>query len=318
VFWPFYLIFIIYGVYRLATDPQRPRMVQIVVVSVVVTGACVPVGMRAIALLHGASSHVVADSPSISDLLRELKLTIITTACAVTALLSTWKRWPPAMRTFPKGALVLVLAWWLLDPLVIFAFSNLTGNSLWVPRYMYLAVPGVSLAAALVTSVFLPARLWKITAVYLGCGVLVFTGHWNRLWPEHQRSDWRSAAHDLRTWVGKEDVPVICPSPFIEAQQGVWKTDYPVDGFLYSHLGVYPMAGKVYPFPFEASPEASEWGRQLARSSLQAAGRFAIYGGDRNVKYWHDWFASQPELRSWNSSVLALYGDVEIVTFSAH
>ena len=49
---------------------------------------------------------------------------------------------------------------------------------------------------------------------------------------------------------------MICPSPFIEARPPAWRPDYPLPGFLYAHLAVYPISGKIYLFPFEDSPPA--------------------------------------------------------------
>jgi hypothetical protein len=316
VFWPLYLVFLVYGGYRLITGQHKASRNQVLLVAFVVMAACLPVALRAIALLRGASAHVVAERPSLSDLLRELKLSLITGACAVAALFAKWRNWTPGARQFSRAAFVLVMAWWLVDPVVIFAFSHISGNSLWVPRYLYLALPGVAFAATALTGVFLPSHLWRKAALYLACGVLLFSGQWNRVWPQHQRSNWKVASSELNSWVAGADVPVICPSPFVEAQSPTWTPDYPVSGFLYSHLAVYPMAGRVYPFPFEPSEAAAEFGRQLTNGALARAGRFAVYGGDHNVNYWSEWFAAQPELRSWKTKVLGLHGDVKIVTFT--
>jgi hypothetical protein len=207
------------------------------------------------------------------------------------------------------------VAWWLVDPLALYLVSTMTRTSLFVPRYMYLALPGAALIACAMARLFIPGRLWKPVAACLGCTVLIFGGHWNRIWPTHQNSDWRTASQRLRDWSGNEDIPVICPSPFIEARAPVWNPNYPVSGFLYSHLAVYPMAGHVYPFPFESSPEAAAFARQLTAGALAKAGRFALFGGDRSVRFWRDWFAAQPEFSAWNNEVLGLYGDVEIVGF---
>jgi len=44
-------------------------------------------------------------------------------------------------------------------------------------------------------------------------------------------------------------MPVICPSPFIEARPPVWTPGYPLASFLYAHLPVYPIQGKVLRLP---------------------------------------------------------------------
>jgi hypothetical protein len=108
---------------------------------------------------------------------------------------------------------------------------------------------------------------------------------------------------------------VIYPSPFIEAKPPVWRPDYPLPGFLYSHLPIYPIQGRAYLFPFEFSPEAIGYASELARGTLIASGRFLIYGGDRNVLNWSRWFAARPELAGWRHRLLGPFGDVEVALF---
>jgi hypothetical protein len=120
----------------------------------------------------------------------------------------------------------------------------------------------------------------------------------------------------LRQWTNGENVPVICPSPFIEAQPPVWRPDYPVQGFLYSNLTVYQTPGHIYPFPFVRLPPVEEYARRLSIGTLAPAGRFALYGADRNVEFWQRWFAARPELHGWRNRGLGSFGDVEVVAFS--
>ncbi len=108
---------------------------------------------------------------------------------------------------------------------------------------------------------------------------------------------------------------MIYPSPFIEAQPPVWRPDYPLPGFLYAHLPIYPVQGKAYLFPFAFCPEGAEFAAKLLRDTLSAPGRFLIYGGDRNVLTWRRWFAARPELAGWSNRRLGPFGDVEVVVF---
>jgi hypothetical protein len=220
------------------------------------------------------------------------------------------------------SSLVLIAGWWLIDPAALFAFSWVTGDSVFVSRYLYLALPGVALMAGTIVSLFVPEDCWKPIALAVGCGVLLFMGQWRQLWPAHHNSDWRGAAAALRGWVGGEKVPVISPSPFIEAQPPVWRPDYPRDGFLYSDLSVYPAAGQVYPFPFMGAPfvasaDVAKYAGKLVTAKLAPAKRFAIYGGDRSVESWRRWFASRPELRGWQSKKIGSFGDVELAVLCA-
>ncbi len=312
-FWPFYLIFIAYGAFRIYAR-NAPPPAQIATLAAIVGLGCTLPLLRSLALLRGASAHVIVPVPSLTELFAVLKLVMVAGVCGAAAVLSRWLTGPRA--SIRNGAAVLILAWWLADPLVLFLFSRVAESSLFVPRYMYLALPGSALAACLLAGALMPARFWKPIAVILGIFALIFTGHWKKTWPDHQSSDWRAASARLREWAAGEPVPVICPSPFVEARPPVWKPDYPRDGFLYSNLDVYPTAGRIYPFPFEFSPAAESFAHTLTGGTLAPEGRFALFGGDKAVRFWRRWFASQPALSRWNSTVLAWYGDVELVAFT--
>jgi hypothetical protein len=319
IFWPFYLLFALYAGVRLLSRQTAAGPVQVLAAFALIAAGILPVAFRALALLHAASSHVIVPPPVLADLSSQLKLTLLSVTCTAALLAGRYLRWPAPQKTVTAASMALVAGWWLIDPVTIFTFSRLTANSVFVPRYMFLAIPGVGLTATLILAMIVPASLWKGCALALGIGILAFGGHWRHLWLPHQNSDWRAAAQTLRQWTAAgsspDDVPVICPSPFIEAQPPVWQPDYPLSGFLYSHLAVYPMSGHVYRFPYETSAEAESYATSLAQATLSKSPRFAIYGGDRNVKLWQQYFTRQPELKQWQSRVLALYGDVEIVVF---
>jgi hypothetical protein len=315
VFWPFYLIFAIYTVFRVARFGTPAGWGQAIAVFGIMTCAVAPVAFRAISLLHQASAHVVVPVPRLKELLLILKLKALIATLAGAFLLSQLLRWRRADTCVSTAGIALILGWWLIDPLCLFAFSRITGSSLFVARYLYLALPGVALTGALVVALFIPANWWKPVALALGMGILVFMGQWRHLWPEHHNSNWRAAAATLSDWESDANVPVICPSPFIEAQPPVWNPGYPVVGFLYSNLAVYRTPGRIYPFPFVTSPEAELYAQNLASGALLQAGRFAVYGGDHNVEFWRRWFAARPELTGWRNRRLGVFGDVEVAVF---
>jgi hypothetical protein len=96
----------------------------------------------------------------------------------------------------------------------------------------------------------------------------------------------------------------------------VWRPDYPLPGFLYSQLPVYPIAGNAIPFPFATSPEAEAYAAQLTRETLSSSRRFLIYGGNGPASFWSKWFAARPELAGW-TYIRHAYGDVNVVEFHA-
>jgi hypothetical protein len=316
VFWPFYFLFALYAVVRLVRSDTRAGWLQAGIVFTLLGLSLAPVLVDALALYRQAKEHVIVKPPSLRDIQDALKFGLIIVSVAGAALFGRWFRWTREATPTPRGAsLTLVLGWWLCQPLCLLAFSWLTGNSVFVPRYLALSLPGAALVAAVAASPFIPPAYWKRLSAVLGLGVLLFLGQWGKLWPLHHNSDWRAAAHQIEQISAGSEMPVICPSPFIEAKPPVWRPDYPLPGFLYSHLPIYPLRGKTYLFPFENSPEAEEYARTLSKETLSAAERFVIYGGDRNVWFWRDWFARQPELAGWRFRLLGPFGDVEVALF---
>jgi mannosyltransferase len=314
VFWPFYAMFAIYAIVRLARRDTPVDWLRAAAVFGLLGALLVPVALSAAGVLRTADAHVVSAMPAASDLAAALKLGLLATGAIAAAILGRWYKLPAGK--FPQWSqLALIAAWWLCAPLGLFAFSWVTGNVTFVPRYLFLSLPGAALAATAAAALSIPPRHWRTLSLAMGVGVLLLLGQWTELAPLHHGSDWRRAARALNARQTAAPMPVICPSPFIEARPPVWRADYPLDSFLYSHLLYYKVVGKEYPFPYESSPEAEREARELTQGALITAGRFALYGPARSVLHWRDWFSAQPELAAWRSHSLGAFGDVEALVF---
>lgn len=92
---------------------------------------------------------MVAAVPSGSDLTKALKLDFVMPFCVVAALLGRWQRWPRVPAAAAGESLIMIFSWWLCDPFSLYEFSCLTGDSVFLSRYLYLALPGVALSATL-------------------------------------------------------------------------------------------------------------------------------------------------------------------------
>ena len=198
---------------------------------------------------------------------------------------------------------------------MLYFYSHLTGNSVFIGRYVSIAVPGIALATTAAAAYFIPDDRWPVASLALGIAVLAIAGQWRTLWILHEKSDWRGAASHVNSLVVNEGTPVIVPSPFVEARTPVWTPQYPLPGFLYAHLDWYRLKGKLYLFPFERK-DGRDYAQNVARTDLAASRRFLIYGGDNNVKYWTAFFADRPELREWKHRIDE-YGDVFVGVFDA-
>ena len=315
LFWPVYVVFAVYTLMRLVRGESQAGWRQVAAVYASLAVCLLPVLREALELSRQARAHVVAEMPSLADLTKALKPGYVVPFGALTALLGRWFKWPHLAPAASAASVTLILAWWLSDPLCLFTLSRISGDSVFLSRYLYMALPGTALTATLAAAVFLPRNLWRQTAAVLGLGILVFAGRWNHLVPAHHNSDWRAASRAINVEVAGADVPVLCPSPFIEARPPVWRPGYPARSFLYSHLAVYPVHGEVYRFPFEASPEVERFAAELTQGRLSASKKFIIYGGDRAAHFWRDWFSARPELAGWRIRELGSFGDVEVLVF---
>lgn len=315
IYWPFYLVLGTYAIVRLVRGETSVPWRDAGLVFGLLGLMLIPTAINAVAIDRQASAHVIVPRPSAGELRGALKFALIT-QCAILAWgLAVLFRWKRETELPPLSSQILIFAWWLSQPLCLFLYSEVTGNSLFVPRYLTVALPGAALMGTFAAAYFLPSEKWHTASLVLAAGVLLLVGQWRQLWPRHDISDWRAAAQAVNQWTTSPDTPVICPSPFIEARPPNWRPDYQTPGFLYSYLPVYRLTGKPYFFPFEHSEEARKYAVELSAERLVFARRFLIYGGDRNVCYWREWFAARPEFKAWPNRLLGPFGDVGVALF---
>lgn len=309
IFWPFYVVF---AAYALMSGALRYR--RLAIAFGIVGLSLIPVAMRAIELNAQAQQHVVIEQPTWMNLAHSLHLPLVAAAGFGAWI---WRRVAKqgGRISFPASTLALALAWWVWHPVALFAFSRITGNSVFVPRYLALSLPGAAMAATLAAAWFLPPRFWKPAALIMGLGALIASNNWTEIWPSHHNSDWRAAAEAVNRLALPPSTPVICPSPFVEARPPAWKPDYEMPGFLYAQLLVYPVRGNVVLFPFVTSPEAEDYATALLHGAVPVAGRFVIYGANGGVHFWRDWFERRPELAGWRHRSLGDFKDVDAVVF---
>ena len=172
LFWPFYVLFALYAGFRIYMGQTAVGWRQSVTVFAGVAAAVLPVAIRSLALLRQAGAHVVAPPPQFSDLSAELKISAITSACTIAFFASRYFGWRSPGVSAPAASVLLIAGWWLIDPLALYGFSRVTGTSVFVARYMYLAVPGATLMAILVASLLVPPEQWKKFACGVGLAVL--------------------------------------------------------------------------------------------------------------------------------------------------
>jgi hypothetical protein len=194
-------------------------------------------------------------------------------------------------------------------------YSRITGNGVFIARYLAIMLPGVALAATVLAARFMDEAWWKPAALATGLIALALMGNWSQPHPRHDADDWRQASSIERAFAD-DDTPVLCASPFVEAKYPVWSPDYSLPGFLYANLNYYPIRGRVALFPFMRSAEALRYADRLVDSRLAPSGRFILYGSRLGSGYLFDYLKSRTELADWRVQTWR-FGDIEVAAFES-
>jgi dolichyl-phosphate-mannose-protein mannosyltransferase len=314
VYWPFYFV---YAIYFLARWDRQTSWVQVLAVCTGLVLAQLPVAYTALAMNREAALHVFAPLPSWFELGETFKIRLVA-ACALGALI--YARWRRARRvdSAPSfSAIALIAGWWLIQPVGLFAYSHFSGVSVFTARYVSIALPGTALAATAAAAYFIPKSNWQPLALAMGVAALIFGGQWRELWPHHHNSDWREASRAANALGLDPSTPVLAISPFVEAKPPVWRPNYPLPGYLYCVLDVYPVNGTPYLLPYGNSPEGKQYAEMLAQTALPAAGRFLIHGPAADVARWREWFTARREFAGWRNRQLGPFLDVDVALFEA-
>jgi len=315
LYWPFYLVIAIYALTRLIGGDTVVSWPQATLVALATAMSLLPQALSALRLSHEAQSHSFVLPPTLHIFEHELHWNIPVLCAAAAWVLTKFSR--PRFKIQP-AAWALILSWWLCQPVCLYLYSHVTGNSVYVGRYLSVMLPGAALATTAVVAYWLPPNYWRIAATGMALAALIFQGHWDSFSYRHDVSDWRSAAKEVNRFAPEASTPVVVPSPFIEARPPAWTQQYPLPGFLYAHLDGYPIQGRAFLLPFDSpvdSPDGVRYAEGLlAGGQLLATGKWAIYGPERHVRDWRKWFARQPGLAGWRNT-LQEFGDVYVAEF---
>jgi len=314
IYWPFYFVLFVYAAARILwrdTPVRWPRpSIGFLALGLFLLPAIPP----ALALESGAKQHVIVPMPNIGNLLRALAPAVYI-ALGV-GLIAVAFRWRGGRQRVSRSSWVAMLAWWLTPPVALFLFSTITGHSVFTSRYYSLLYPGAALAGAAAGARFIDPRRWNAVSVLLACGVLIFLGQWKHSTPRDFNYRWRAAAR-VENHAARAATPVLCVSPFIEAQSPTWYPNYPESSFLYAPFVVYSPKGRLYTLPFDISPAAQDYAAGLTNATLAPSGEFLLYGCRPAELRWQQWFANRLGARGWRSRSLGDFGEVSVVRWTA-
>ncbi len=174
--WPFYAVLGAYTLVRVVRGETPVRGWRVAIVYAVLIAALAPVAVTTLHLLAETKAHVIFENPPTwRDFRGAFKLLLVAGVGAGAWLLRLKFKWNTPQAP-SLSALVLIAGWWVTQPVALFTFSRLTGNNVFVPRYLWLSLPGAALAATAAAAYFLPADAWKPSAVAIGAIALLFTG----------------------------------------------------------------------------------------------------------------------------------------------
>lgn len=296
-YWPFYLYFGACALLRFAAKDTPLKPWHAALAAAPIAAALIPAALTALRISRQAGAHAFNELPTLRNLFYLLHGFPVLIASAAFWAIGRLRR-PPAQTGGSGRGLALAILWWLVCPLCLFVYSGLSGNGVLIIRYASLMLPGLALTITALAARFLPHASWRPAALSMGLVALALAGDWTHLWPAHEHDNWRDAAA-FESAVASDATPVLCPSPFVEAQPPVWTPDYPIPSFLYSHLGFYPLKGRFKTLPFQPAPESDRYLASLLPAELLPARRFVVYGSTRKVEAIEHWLARRPEMASW-------------------
>jgi hypothetical protein len=181
----------------------------------------------------------------------------------------------PGRDCFPAGLLCLLLA--VVPVSVLFGVSAVTPVHLVIPRYLTVVAPGSALTWALLTSRIDSRLLRQIFCVGL-VGLTVFQCFSSPISRQHELNFKR--AHALvNANVGKDKVPVLVCSAFIESNFEPMPTDRTSEDALLSQISYYPIDAPVFMLPMDLNDEAMRIASQTALAAAQRGERFLLVAG---------------------------------------
>ena len=159
-----------------------------------------------------------------------------------------WTR-PPAA----SSSLWLLVLSATVPVLVLFAVSQATGTSVFVPRYMLCVAPAQALLLAwLLRGVEPPSGRKAVLAGYLVIQVLA-----RGLKVAHTNEDWRAAAVAVRA--ANAARPVLLSGAYTESRNLAWVEDPRHAAYMGAPLAYYPAGGSTTVLPLFAGPDAEAY-----------------------------------------------------------
>lgn len=224
-------------------------------------------------LFRSAKSHVFAGSAPLMDVLVLLApggivaLGIAGMIVAALALSGTDRR-----THYPRWQLLFCCSIALIPTLVLFGVDALTPIHVFVPRYCFVAVPGIALCWAMLLGSF-RSRLVRLVLC------ISFVAFWAAYYlttpaASSHGGSWKYALQAAQRNASSDNAPVLICSPFPESNYNAMQLEAANDSFFFAPLSYYRLSVPVVLLPMSLNAEAVRVGSAFLAKAESRRARF--------------------------------------------
>lgn len=185
------------------------------------------------------------------------------------------------------AAWLLLVAWTVLPPTIVFLVSELSSVQMFLTRYFLCSQAGLALLVAVLLRGFDPPGL-RAGAATVFALLAIFADSRDT----HVLEDWRAMSAALRAEI-VDDTPVLLNAGFVEAGDVEW-LGLPAEDdrkqFLLAPTSYYPMRGVVSVLPYRIDDDTRAYMENVVVPSLEGVDRFVAVARQRRDPWIRAWF----------------------------
>lgn len=258
---------------------------------------------------HSAKSHVFEGPALLIDLLVLLAPGGLIAVAIAELIFAALALSPADSRTFyPRWKLLFCCCIALIPALILFGADVLTPIHVFVPRYCFVAVPGIALCWAMLLGSF-RSRLVRLALCVSFAALWVLYYVTNPASSDHGGS-WKNALRAAERNASSDNAPVLICSPFPESDYNPMSLEVAGDSFFFAPLSYYRISVPVVPLPRSLNAEAIRVGSTFLAKAESRRTRFLAMGTPPSYGT-IQWLAGKAS-RSYNVHTLGIYDRIGI------
>jgi 4-amino-4-deoxy-L-arabinose transferase-like glycosyltransferase len=284
----FATIFIVHGIYagyRIRLEAYR-RVSEAALAAVAVLVLLTPLAWNASHGKHISMASSFTGTPDFQKLFSVGMPAVLATGILLGLLLgySLYRKLNAEHVVEPAAdTLLLLITWFVVPILVMFAVSRVSGFKVFVSRYYLPAFPALSLLVGWgIRNLAEKVRVVVIACVAVAAIASFGTHH---LWVNPYLEDWRGAAKEIRAANLGQNTPVLVRTGLIETAKPTWDPELDRDSPLLAPLSKYPVPGHILLVPSGISEEGVRYMNDLSSRFLDATPEFVYLARDAGDPY---------------------------------